>query len=292
MKNTIQAGKHPLVSVIIPVFNRAGIIALTLDSVKAQTYRPIEILVVDDGSVDKSAQVIQQWITNNKAQNLTAYLIQQKNRGAPAARNHGLEKALGRYLQFLDSDDTLEPKKVEVQVEALEAGIAEIAICDFKYDCDDPENDRIVKNDGDLLKKLVSGGSIFVSTPLITATCIKNQIWWNERLQRQQDIDFMFKTIMHARWYVYTPGVWCNYVRHEGTQISDGYNFTAPQYGRRVLSLMHFMFALRNDLPKGRKLMVTKAILNLVKQQVRYSVKMVLRRTFGEGAVRWIKKFT
>ncbi|NCC34249.1 MAG: glycosyltransferase family 2 protein, partial [Chloroflexia bacterium] len=192
MINKHQPGQKPLVSVIIPVFNRAGVITVTLDSIKEQTYRPIEILVVDDGSVDESALEVQSWIDKNTAQHLSAHLARQENQGAPAARNRGIEKASGRYLQFLDSDDTLEPEKIEAQVEALEATGANVAICDLKYDYGDPEKDRIVTNDGALLKRLVFGWSLSIFAPLIDANLVKNQLRWDESLKRQQDMDFIF----------------------------------------------------------------------------------------------------
>lgn len=290
MINQSQPAQAPLVSVIIPVFNRADTIITTLDSLKAQNYRPIEIIVVDDGSADESVKVVQDWIANNQSKKLRLFLIQQENKGAPAARNQGLMRARGSYLQFLDSDDTLMPEKIEAQVRILEDSGADVAICDFKYDYNNPIKDRVVVNDGDLLKKLVSGWSISVSSPLVSAELINGQLKWNEHLERQQDMDFIFKVMMLARKYVYTPGVWCNYVQHDGAQISDGYKFKAPQYGRRILSLILFM-RLHNDLPKGRKWMVVKGMLNLVNQKVRYHAKGVLLSMFGEAAVRWIKKF-
>lgn len=291
MTNKCEPQQTPLVSVIIPVFNRADTIGTTLDSVKAQIYRPIEVLVVDDGSADESVQVIQEWITNNKSQNLSVLLIQQENKGAPAARNQGLVRASGSYLQFLDSDDTLEPEKIRAQVGVLEASDADVAICDFKYDYNDPVKDRVVANNGDLLKKLVAGWSIYTSSPLISTKLINDKIKWNERLERNQDIDFIFKVMMLAGKYVYTPGVWCNYVQHNGAQISDTYKLKAPQYGRRILSLIYFSISCSNHLSKGRKLMVAIGIINLLKQKVRYRTKVLLRAVFGEALVRWIKKF-
>jgi len=291
MINKRQAAQKPLVSVIIPVFNRAGVIAVTLNSVKAQTYRPIEVFVVDDGSVDETALEVQSWIDTNTTQNLRVHLVQQENQGAPAARNRGIEEATGRYFQFLDSDDTLEPKKIDAQVEALESTSAEVAVCDFKYDYSDPVKDRIVTNDGPLLKKLVYGWSIYTSTPLIDAKLVKNQLRWNERLKRQQDIDFIFKVMMFAPRYIYTTGIWCNYVQHDGVQISDEYKVKAPQYFRRILSLQHFIFSLWKEIPKGRKVMVVKGILNLAKQGLGYRLKVILRGILSDTILSRIKKY-
>jgi glycosyltransferase involved in cell wall biosynthesis len=111
-----------LVSVIIPLYNRARFIEETLDSVAHQTWRPIEIVAVDDGSTDDSVRVVQQWfrtLKNEQKKGLSLNLLKQANKGAPAARNHGLREAKGEYIQFLDSDDLLMPEKLAVQMKFL-----------------------------------------------------------------------------------------------------------------------------------------------------------------------------
>lgn len=96
----------PDVGVVIPVFNRAGLVRLCLESVRAQTSLPAEIVVVDDGSTDETPSVVEAWIAEH-AGAVRARLLRQANRGASAARNAGLA-ALGPvpFVAFLDSDDT------------------------------------------------------------------------------------------------------------------------------------------------------------------------------------------
>jgi glycosyltransferase involved in cell wall biosynthesis len=101
----------PLVSVIIPTYNGAKYIRETLDSVLAQTYRPLEILVVDDGSSDSTRDVA--------ASYPGVILLHQERRGHPAARNRGLRSASGEFLSFLDHDDLWEPAKIEMQLECF-----------------------------------------------------------------------------------------------------------------------------------------------------------------------------
>jgi glycosyltransferase involved in cell wall biosynthesis len=114
-----------MVSAIIPVFNRAEMLREAVCSVLAQSYRPIEILIVDDGSTDDT------W---GAAQALAAEqpdlirALRQRNGGPGLARNLALSQATGEFVQYLDSDDLLEPTKFELQVTALrrnpEAGVA------------------------------------------------------------------------------------------------------------------------------------------------------------------------
>jgi glycosyltransferase involved in cell wall biosynthesis len=101
----------PLVSVIIPCYNAERYIAETLESVFAQTYPTIEVVVVDDGSTDNTVEVLKSY----KVQ-----LIQQRNRGVSAARNNGIRHSRGKYVLFLDHDDRLLPKAVAVGVRVLE----------------------------------------------------------------------------------------------------------------------------------------------------------------------------
>jgi len=108
------------VSVIIPNYNRAGLIGETISNLLAQTLPPYEIIVVDDGSTDKSIEVI-------RAFEAKVILLQQQNAGPGAARNAGLKVASGDYVQFQDSDDLLSLNKLQAQTEQLESSGGDIA---------------------------------------------------------------------------------------------------------------------------------------------------------------------
>lgn len=114
-----------LVSVVIPVYNRTDMVADAVNSALTQTHKRIEVLVVDDGSSDGTADVVSCLCDWNPGK---VRLLAQPNRGPGAARNLGLRHARGEFVQYLDSDDLLEPRKFELQVAALrahpEAGVA------------------------------------------------------------------------------------------------------------------------------------------------------------------------
>lgn len=103
------------VSVVVPVFNRGPRVQKTLDSILAQTCAPLEILVVDDGSTDGSAD----WMENYYGDQIRVF--RQPNGGVAAARNFGLERARGEYIAFCDHDDEWLPLKLERQMEIARA---------------------------------------------------------------------------------------------------------------------------------------------------------------------------
>ncbi|HVE71685.1 MAG TPA: glycosyltransferase family A protein [Thermoanaerobaculia bacterium] len=115
----------PLVSTIIPVFNRAAMLREAVASVLAQTYRPIEILIVDDGSTDDTPAVAEELA---RAHAEVSQVFHRANGGAGAARETARLAARGELIQHLDSDDLLLPRKFELQVAALderpECGVA------------------------------------------------------------------------------------------------------------------------------------------------------------------------
>lgn len=103
----------PLVSIIIPTYNREYLVGEAIKSVLDQTFRNFEIIVVDDGSTDKTADTIKSFSDDR------VKYISQANRGRSNARNEGLKRAAGRYITFLDSDDLYLPDKLELQVAYL-----------------------------------------------------------------------------------------------------------------------------------------------------------------------------
>lgn len=106
-----------LVSVITPVYNAEKYLKEMLDSVFSQTYKRVEVVLVDDCSVDKSAEIIASY---QKEHPEIVYCCQEKNMGAGAARNKALELARGRFVAFLDSDDIWMPDKLERQLKEMQ----------------------------------------------------------------------------------------------------------------------------------------------------------------------------
>lgn len=123
--SAVSAPRPDLISIIIPVHNRAAMLREAVRSVLEQTYRPIEVVIVDDGSTDDTPEVAQALAGQKPG---VVRVLRQPNAGPGPARQAGLEASRGELIQFLDSDDLLLPHKFAVQVAGLaadpEAGIS------------------------------------------------------------------------------------------------------------------------------------------------------------------------
>ncbi len=115
---------NELVSIITPSYNTARYIAETIKSVQVQTYTNWEMIIVDDCSTDNTDEIVAQFLADTRIR----YLKNERNSGAAVSRNYALREAKGKWIAFLDSDDTWLPEKLEKQV-----GFMERSGCSFSY---------------------------------------------------------------------------------------------------------------------------------------------------------------
>ena len=115
MANSQPTANSPLVSVIIPAYNAEKFIERTLHSVLSQTYQNLEVIVVDDGSQDRTAEIVR----SIAEQDRRVILLQQANSGVAAARNLGIQKSKGEFIAPIDADDIWYPQNIEKQVECI-----------------------------------------------------------------------------------------------------------------------------------------------------------------------------
>lgn len=115
----------PLISIIVPVYNVVNYLEKCLDSICRQTYKNLEIIVIDDGSTDGSGQICDSYSLRDKR----IKVIHQENGGLSAARNKGLDVAIGKYIGFVDSDDWVDADMYEFLYDLLDTAKADISIC-------------------------------------------------------------------------------------------------------------------------------------------------------------------
>ncbi len=180
---------HNLISIIIPVYNHAGALNQALVSIAKQTYEPIEVIIVDDGSKEK---------LNIPSVKIGMYtkLIRQEHAGAPAARNRGLEEAKGEYVIFWDADVIGEPDMLEKMKRALDTNPhASYAYSNFLFGWKKMQG---ITFDPDVLKKI----NYIHSTSLIRK---KDVVRWDEALKKFQDWDLWLSMLKHHKKGVWVP---------------------------------------------------------------------------------------
>lgn len=134
----MHQGARPLISTIVPVYNGARYLAAALESVLGQRYRPIELIVVDDGSTDDSAEVSRKYAGHVR-------YVHQPHAGAGTARNAGVDLATGAYFAFIDADDLWPPDRLERQMEALDTDGSLDIVCGHMQQFISPELPKAMK---------------------------------------------------------------------------------------------------------------------------------------------------
>lgn len=233
------------VSALIPTYNRSAQVVRAIDSALAQTMPVDEIIVVDDGSTDDTAELIRcRYGTKVR-------LFRQENKGAAAARNHGLREARGEWIAFLDSDDSWSPTKIERQFEALAAFSSEHGVCftDCIYD-GDPERRASVFQEigfasaprlGSLERPaeyILRGQEPFYTPSLMISRSLLEELGgFNEALAVREDTDVLFRLSFRTKFcFVAEPLVWIdrNPLRSVGLC-----NLYATRDDRKYESLRH-----------------------------------------------------
>ena len=133
--------QQPLVSVIVPIYNAKNHIARCVESIRKQSYPNLEILLVNDGSKDVSLQVCEMYAKVDPR----ILLVDKPNSGVAATRNLGLRLALGKYLQFVDANDTLQPDATRLMVEKAEQYETDLVIAHYNRVTPPPEKPNLPK---------------------------------------------------------------------------------------------------------------------------------------------------
>ena len=134
----VESNLAPLVSVIVPVYNVEKYLGRCLDSVIDQTYRNLEIILINDGSTDRSGEICQHYAEKDPR----IRVLTQKNQGLSAARNTGLDHMAGEYIVFVDSDDYVAPGMVEILLSQILVQGVPLAVCNYLKVADDDDNAR------------------------------------------------------------------------------------------------------------------------------------------------------
>lgn len=220
----------PLVSIIVPTFNRGDLIRMTLDSVLAQTYTNWECIVVDDGSTDNTEAVVEEF-KKKDARFLYHHRPTDRLKGANGCRNYALERCKGEFIQFLDSDDLISSNKIEVQIKhLLKHDTTAIAICrwqsftNFAED-NDLQNEFKVYRDFDTISEFIdalalSGGFLPPHAYLVSRKLIDQAGHWMENLAINQDGEFFARVFIKTKKVVFSNDAVVYYRNNNDDNVS------------------------------------------------------------------------
>lgn len=180
-------GGQDRISVIVPVYNVGRYLKRCLDSIQQQTYKELEVILIDDGSSDDSGAICDEYVDTDSR----FHVIHQANGGAAAARNRGLENCHGQYIMFVDGDDYIAPTMCETLLHYLKTAEADISICGI-YFIDVKEHARVSSFHGARTCRTISGWTAmkeyFVKNQI--ATVVWNKLYISELFQGVNGIRF------------------------------------------------------------------------------------------------------
>ena len=213
--------REPLLSVIVPVYNVEQYLARCVDSILAQSYENLEVIIVNDGSPDDSLQIALEYTA--KYPHFRCYTIE--NRGLGGARNYGMELAKGDYILFLDSDDYIAPDCVEIMVSAAEKTECDIVVSN----CYDVREDgsvllsyrNVYKNattslaeEPEILFNRVCAWAKLYSRELLEGLSYVSRVWY-------EDLRLTPKLYLRAKKITYVDDALFFYVQREGSIMNN-----------------------------------------------------------------------
>jgi glycosyltransferase involved in cell wall biosynthesis len=202
------------VSVLIPCYNAEKYIGETLESVFRQTWPELEVIVVDDGSIDGSAAVIRSFERRNLR------LIQQSNGGQTAALNVCCSHAVGNFVQYLDADDLIAPDKIARQMKRLEEAPRCVASAEWGRFYKSPEETRFCEEsvwrdlspiDWLSLSRADGLGMMFPALWLIPMSIVRAVGPWREELTLNNDAEYFTRVVLAAERVLFCAGARCHY---------------------------------------------------------------------------------
>ena len=202
----------PKISIIVPVYNVEKYIAKCLKSLTLQTLQGIEIIIVNDGSLDRSIDIIEKYVKENPTK---IKYYEKKNGGLSSARNYGIEYATGEYVAFLDSDDYVEINMYEEMYNLAKKENADMVECDFiwewEYGKKVYDKRREYKTKEDMMKKprVVAWNKIYKREILN-----KNKIRFPEGLI-YEDMEFFYKLLPHLNKISYINKYFVHYIQRK-----------------------------------------------------------------------------
>lgn len=264
----------PIVSIIIPIYNGEIHIEQCLDSIINQSYKNIEIIAINDGSIDRSREILEKYTNlDNRIR-----LINQKNKGPSEARNNGLENSNGKYILFIDVDDTVEQFYIEAMVNKIESENLDLVCCGYKdlslYGEFDHTDFRFSTSISlDEFVKLVCQGTGGVSWGKIYKHEIikKYNLKMDKNIFMCEDLIFVLEYVSHCKDFGAIDEYLYNYNRFNPNSISSNISIDYIENYRKVFNrITNILISMEMNEDYIEKIIIDRVqglTLNLLERQ-------------------------
>ena len=260
---------NPLVSVILPTYNRKDLVGKSIQSVLSQTYRQFELIIIDDASTDGTEKVIKEFSDSR-----IVYLTHSENKGGSAARNTGINTAKGEFIAFQDSDDIWLPDKLAKHMAVFANSPKSVGVVYTQCSRWEGDKERHIPGElpklknGDLFHVLLAGNFITLPTVVMKKICLTKAGQFDETLPRLQDWELFLRIAKHFE-FRYVPEPLVNSFFTEDSISSnpkaliravkiilkknlEEYKADPRLYANQLLGLAG-LYRLDNDMTKSRK---------------------------------------
>jgi glycosyltransferase involved in cell wall biosynthesis len=219
------------VSVIIPVYNRAEIVAKTLESVLAQTYRPLQVVLVDNCSTDGTLEVLNAFKDKNNGDGFSVTVVQESLHTAGAARNRGFEQATGDWVMFFDSDDTMEKHLVEKYVEKIDlaGGNCDIVAAGGFLVGTDGKKSKLPFFTNDLIANHILHSILPTQRYIVRREFFASTDGWNINLPGWNDWELGMRLLLARPRIGFLHGKIRIFINHSGADSITGDSFSSKQ---------------------------------------------------------------
>ena len=214
---------QPLVSIIIPTYNRAHLIGETLDSILAQTYQNWECIVVDDGSTDHTVQRIDKYQSQDERFKFFTRPT-TKPKGANACRNYGFEQSKGDYIQWFDSDDLMHPEKLKIKIGYSRSQKADIIVDTHTTESEVVLNDspklEVFESDN-FYEDYILGKKPVITNDVMVKRAVIGSLRFDENLHKAQEYEFFSRLFEQKLRYCFIDQK-LSFYRQSSDSISKG----------------------------------------------------------------------
>ncbi len=263
---------EPLISVIVPVYNVEKYLEKCIDSILAQTYKNLEIILVDDGSTDNSGKICDEY----EKKDARIKVVHKENEGQAVARNYALEICKGEYIAFVDSDDFIEADMFEIMMNAIIRGEHDVAICGVKFcECKTGRiqsvsyTDEVLLGDADLLMLRYLTGKVrsVMWDKLYKAELFKTVRF--PRLRSREDFYVLPELLGAVNSFVEIPD--CKYIQNIREGSTEQKPFDLGKLEATIAAIVHEREYIKESYPQYyslTELMMTRMYYNFLNEVV------------------------